>query len=376
MATTSASRPLREPGRLDREAARARTAELFDRHRRMVDGLCRGLLRNRVDAEDAAQQAFLSAYRSLLGGSKPREPVAWLAAIARNECLARIRARMREPLAIDTLASTASPSDPVEEAIQGADLAALWRAVSELPQQQREALLLREFGGLSYEELAVALAVSGSAVESLLYRARTSLRGAFASVGWASALQDALARLVSAGGAAKAGSLPVVAKALTATVGAAVIAGGAVVGERQADGHHVRPNAAPVRVVAASVVPLPRTAPAVPVVRPPRVSAPRRVAAATRVVRTLQPPRLAAEATPAPTPEHRDGEHSGGGGDRQVPASPSPAPATGGDASEEISNSGDSANAPVQSAEGGSDSATNGNGDSHGELDGRSAGDN
>jgi RNA polymerase sigma factor (sigma-70 family) len=141
----------------------------------MVFGLCRALLRDAVEAEDAAQQVFLSAHRSLLNGAEPREPAAWLATIARNECWARIRSRMREPLATDA-ADAVGGVDPVVEAIRRADLAALWRAIRALPRQQRDALLLREFGGLRYDELAAALAVTEPAVESLLFRARARLR--------------------------------------------------------------------------------------------------------------------------------------------------------------------------------------------------------
>ena len=75
-----------------------RLTELFEQHGRMVYGLCRALLRNPDDADDATQATFVSAYRSLLGGGEVREPAAWLATIARNECGARARARMREPL--------------------------------------------------------------------------------------------------------------------------------------------------------------------------------------------------------------------------------------------------------------------------------------
>jgi RNA polymerase sigma factor (sigma-70 family) len=243
------------------EEAGRRAAELFQRHRRMVEGLCRGLLRDRVEAEDAAQQTFLSAYRALLGGSEPREPAAWLAAIARNECLARIRARMREPFATETEA-TSTARDPLAQALHRADLDAVWRAVSELPRQQRRALLLREFGGLSYDELALALGVSAPAVESLLFRARTRLRGqldaAFASLGgagWISAAQDAVARLLASGGADKLGA-PLAAKTIGATLGAAALAGGAVVGEQHARSHHSRrPAPAPGSAVATSAPP-------------------------------------------------------------------------------------------------------------------------
>ena len=83
---------------------------------------------------------------------------------------------MREPLPVSELETASAAPDPYAEAVRRADLAALWSAIEELPRPQRDALLLREFGGLSYDELAEALAVSGSAVESLLFRARQRLR--------------------------------------------------------------------------------------------------------------------------------------------------------------------------------------------------------
>ena len=229
-ATASAPEPLPAQSRLDRTgAARAWTEELFARHGRMVAGLCRLLVRDAAEAEDAAQQTFLSAHRALLNGSVPREPAPWLATIARNECRARARARMREPLLLGDTEPATTASDALSEAIRRADLAALWRAINTLPLPQRDALLLREFGGLSYEELASALAVSESAVESLLFRARRGLRerlseayAGFVGAGWL----EALGRLFAGGSGVAA---PVAAKAVAVGVGAAVVAGGAVV---------------------------------------------------------------------------------------------------------------------------------------------------
>ncbi len=169
-----------------------------------------------------------------MSGTEPREPAAWLATIARNECWARISARMREPLAVEQLETAATTHDPLAEAIRRADLAALWRAIEELPRQQRDALLLREFGGLSYDELAAALAVSGAAVESLLFRARQRLRGqlrtAYASISGASWI-EALLRLFAGGGA------PVAAKVAALGVGAAVVGSTAVVVPNVLDNH-------------------------------------------------------------------------------------------------------------------------------------------
>ena len=202
-------------------------------------GLCRMLLRQREEAEDAFQQTFLAAYRSLLSGVEPRHPAAWLATIARNECWGRIQQRMREPLPEGEAEGTFR--DPAAAAVARADLAELWQAIGELPAQQREALLLREFSGLSYNELAEALAISKPAVESLLFRARRRLRmrlrtayGSAAGIAPLAAIREALARAIggmpdpgTAGVLAKLASVPLAAKLVTGAA-VVVVAGGTV----------------------------------------------------------------------------------------------------------------------------------------------------
>ena len=246
--TSSPHESLHPEGRPGNGAAAARTEQLFAEYGRTVQGLCHALLRDRAEAEDAAQQTFLAAHRALTNGTEPREPAAWLATIARNECWARIRTRMREPLPVEALETAATTNDPLAEAIRRADLAALWNAIEELPRQQRDALLLREFGGLTYGELAVALAVTGPAVESLLFRARQRLRrrlrAAYATISGASWI-DALVRLVAGGGA------PAVAKVAALGVGAAALGSSAVVVPHVFDNH--RPSSGPLRTPAAVV---------------------------------------------------------------------------------------------------------------------------
>jgi RNA polymerase sigma-70 factor (ECF subfamily) len=227
----------------------------------MVYGLCRVLLRDADDAEDAAQQVFLSAHRSLLGGTEPREPVAWLGAIARNECRARIRQRMRTPLAlVDERAAAAADVEHV--AGQRAEIEALCAALAELPQQQREALVLREFYGLSYDEVRAALGVTDAAVESLLFRARKRLqfelrpaRVASGALALPLALRDSLAGAVpgfaspSSGGVlAKLASLPVAAK--LAAAAATLTAAGTIGFVEVKSGHReplTQPSRAPAR---------------------------------------------------------------------------------------------------------------------------------
>jgi RNA polymerase sigma-70 factor (ECF subfamily) len=145
----------------------------------MVLGLCRLLLRDHHEAEDAAQQTFVSAYRALLRGTEPREPGPWLAAIARNECRARIRKRMRAPVPLDgelELELSDSSDDLAELTDRRTELRQLAVEIAKLPSRQREAIALRDFLGLSYEEVATTLKVSVPVVESLLFRARRRLR--------------------------------------------------------------------------------------------------------------------------------------------------------------------------------------------------------
>jgi RNA polymerase sigma factor (sigma-70 family) len=350
-ATTSAAEVLDAPGRPDHEAAGARLSELFAWHGATVLGLCRVLLRHREEAEDAVQQTFLAAYGSLLNGNEPRHPAAWLATIARNECWGRIEKRMREPLTEREPESTLP--DPVAAAAERADLGELWRAIGDLPRQQREALLLREFSGLSYVELSQALAVSEPAVESLLFRARRELRarlrpvyGSVGSVAPLEAIREALARVIggmpdpsAAGTLAKIVSAPLLAK-LAAGAAAVVVASGtvAVVESR------------PVRPGSASVDPSSRPVPK----RDAAFVAPVRDPGAAPVLVAAKPG-LGAHSPPARVTAPR------GGGSSTDPIRPAPgaAPAVSGDPAENAP-AGDSGTAPAEkpsSSGGGDDSA-------------------
>ena len=157
------------------QAAGALTAALYVEHGRMVLGLCRLLLRDPFDAEDAAQQAFVNAHQAILHGGRVRRPAQWLAAIARNECRARMLARVREPTSLTheelvTVAGVDPGHDPdgvsteVRAALRG------------LPARQREAVVLRDVYGLRHREVGAALGLSLPAVEALLFRARRRLR--------------------------------------------------------------------------------------------------------------------------------------------------------------------------------------------------------
>jgi RNA polymerase sigma factor (sigma-70 family) len=158
----------------DRPTARAdeACAALYRRHGGEILRYCRRRLGEPADAEDVAQQVFVRAYGALLRGERVRLPRHWLLRIARNECrrfVAR-RSRVREvgfDEAIDVVPEEEQPRwSPAE----------IRRALDELVPTQRQALVLRELEGRPYAEIARELRVSVSAVETLLFRARRSLR--------------------------------------------------------------------------------------------------------------------------------------------------------------------------------------------------------
>jgi RNA polymerase sigma-70 factor (ECF subfamily) len=282
--SVSASRTLSFPGRRRQRAAGERIGGLYEEHGRMVYGVCRLVLRDPVEAEDAAQQTFLSAYRGLLAGQEPREPAAWLGTIARNECRTRLRSRRTEPL---TLVSAASPDDTQRAASQRAEIEALCTALSQLPQQQRDAIVLREFYGLSYAEVAAALGLTGAAVESLIFRSRRRLqdqlrpmRVALGVLTLPLTLRDSLAETLPGFGAAgavgggtgaallaKAASAPVAAKvaAVALTLGTA----GTVAG---LETHSTRPLAPPPAAAAKRTAPVSASRPALVVATRVRVA--------------------------------------------------------------------------------------------------------
>ena len=145
--------------------------DLYRQHGGEVYRYAYAVLGNHADAEDVTQTTFLNAYRALEQGVAPRKPSNWLLTIASNAIKQRFRqeqARPREVELDDRLAGTEADDD-------GPSVGELLTALSKIPPQQRQALVLREFEGRSYTEIAEILAVTTSALETLLFRARRSL---------------------------------------------------------------------------------------------------------------------------------------------------------------------------------------------------------
>lgn len=172
---------------LARAAAAGDRAAFAPLVERLAPGLHRfaaRLLSDPAEAEDVTQESFTRLWRMLgdgSGGEAPRAPVRpWLYRTARNLCIDRLRRRGRLVEETAARAETTQDPAPTPEAVTAEREAAadLHRAIEGLPERQRSALLLVHIEGLSGRETAAILDASEEAVESLLARARRSLRAA------------------------------------------------------------------------------------------------------------------------------------------------------------------------------------------------------
>ena len=144
---------------------------LVDRHAAACTRFATRMLGNREDAEDATQETFLRAYRSLARYEERQTFRTWLFQILINRCrtaAVRRQRRHRMFLVDDTAIATAS----VRPAVDAGDLRAeLKRAIDALDPDQREAFLLKHVEQLSYDEMAAATGIGVSALKMRVKRA-------------------------------------------------------------------------------------------------------------------------------------------------------------------------------------------------------------
>jgi len=152
--------------------------DLFHEHSRRIYAYCLRQLGSPEEAEDALQATYLNACRSLLTGFEPEVAQAWLFKVAQNVCLTRLRSSWRRrrvewPEDFQEIQDFIPAPTRAGEELFGID-----EALAALPDQQRRAILLREWQGLSYREVAEKMGLSQGAVETLIFRARRSLAAA------------------------------------------------------------------------------------------------------------------------------------------------------------------------------------------------------
>jgi RNA polymerase sigma factor (sigma-70 family) len=151
------------------------TRALYEQYANQIFRYCLHQLGSREEAEDAVQSTFLNAFRGIKRGIVPELESAWLFKIAHNVCLSRRRSswrrgRVESPADFEVVEELApAPSRRADELIGLQDV------LEEMPESQRRAILLREWQGLSYREIAEELDLSQAAVETLIFRARRTL---------------------------------------------------------------------------------------------------------------------------------------------------------------------------------------------------------
>jgi len=160
--------------------------ELVEAHQQRVVGTITRMLGDHAEAEDLAQQVFIRVWKSAPRWEPTAKFTTWLYTILRNLVFNECRRRSRHQThSLD--AATDDDEHPQQFAdgnMKAPDAAmldaemqdAIERAIHELPEAQRMAVVMRRYQDVSYEEIGEVLDLSVPAVKSLLFRARTELR--------------------------------------------------------------------------------------------------------------------------------------------------------------------------------------------------------
>jgi RNA polymerase sigma factor (sigma-70 family) len=162
--------------------------ELVDRHSAMVYRQARSIIRSSHEAEDIVQETFLKAFKYIDRFSPSKASFkTWLLTITRNQSINVFSSLKRKAVrlfaeeesedgALGSQPNRASRNPDAEsELSMKQEFARVTDALNRLPERQRTALLLKSQENMSYEEIALAMQSSASAVESLIFRARRTL---------------------------------------------------------------------------------------------------------------------------------------------------------------------------------------------------------
>ncbi|PYR89705.1 MAG: RNA polymerase subunit sigma-24 [Acidobacteria bacterium] len=165
--------------------------QLVLRWERPIYALAYRVIGREEDARDVCQETFLRAFRALKGFKGQAKFSSWLYRITLNLCRDWIRRERRQPIAqapegvdLIELASEATPSESIEELVARREIGrAVARVMAELPDEQRTAIILKEYHGLTFQEIADLLDCPLSTVKTRLYQGLTVLRKQLAREG-------------------------------------------------------------------------------------------------------------------------------------------------------------------------------------------------
>jgi RNA polymerase sigma-70 factor, ECF subfamily len=156
-------------------------SSLVSRHLPAMLGVARRMLRDDAEAEDVAQEAMLRLWRSGARLEVSEHGVRpWLRRVVSNLCIDRVRSG-RNTSVTDEVPEQAAPADQVSSLERQEASVRVEAALKQLPDRQRLALVLFHYEGLSQIEIGQTMGISDEAVESLLSRARRSLKTVLAS---------------------------------------------------------------------------------------------------------------------------------------------------------------------------------------------------
>lgn len=159
--------------------------QLVLRWERPIYALAYRTLGREEDARDVVQEAFLRAYRGLRGFKGQAKFSSWLYRITLNLCRDWSRRERRAPIVqvpegsdpIDLVDAHLPPTDSVEDLVARREMSqAVALAMAELPEEQRTAILLKEYQGLTFQEIADTLGCPLSTVKTRLYQGLSVLR--------------------------------------------------------------------------------------------------------------------------------------------------------------------------------------------------------
>lgn len=172
--------------------AKAGDAAAFEaivhRHQRQIYGFVYHLMGDVDDAVDLTQETFIRAYRALPSTSDDLNVSAWLHRIASNASLDVLRRRLRirwqpwEPHEHDHLLHSPPADDPERRALSADEQQTVQAVLRRMSSRNRVALLLREYEGLSCDDIGQIMGLSRSAVKSLLFRGREEFRKIYRTV--------------------------------------------------------------------------------------------------------------------------------------------------------------------------------------------------
>lgn len=156
--------------------------QLMEQHERRMYAVALRMCGNREDAQDCLQEAMLRVYRAI-GGFKGQSSFStWVYRITMNTCLDELRRKKnRQNTSLDNLLDMGwSPADetnaPEKQAMRSELRRNLNRAIRELPEEMRAAVVLRDIQGFSYDEIARMLEINVGTIKSRISRGREKLR--------------------------------------------------------------------------------------------------------------------------------------------------------------------------------------------------------